>query len=132
MGFNKRYLDRGIILKNLSKIDSLLNTDALILDSWSSNFINDLNPKQKNHRIVIIEETKISSNPNDWISNRFFSEMTSLSELLILLSTEASWVDISATIEILKLDIPEDIRGKFEEQKKLCIESIINYYDSLI
>jgi hypothetical protein len=132
MGFNKRYLDRNMILKNLSKMDSLLNSDALILDSWSSNFIGDLNPNHRKHRVIIMDETKFSSNPHDWINHRFFPNMFSLSELLISLSTEPTWVDIQATLDILKPNIPEESMGKFEEIKKLCIESIINHYDSLV
>jgi hypothetical protein len=43
MGFNKRYINKEIILSNLSTIDILLKSDGLTMDVWSSNFIKDLN-----------------------------------------------------------------------------------------
>ena len=35
------------ILENIDRIDEFLDADALILDSWSSNFVNDLNKEEE-------------------------------------------------------------------------------------
>ena len=47
MGFHKRFITKYHILENIDRIEEFLDADALILDSWSSNFVNDLNKEEE-------------------------------------------------------------------------------------
>ena len=62
MGFNKRHLSKEKILSNLSNIDNLLKADSLMMDQWSSYFVEDLKPEQRDLRKELLEDTKFDSN----------------------------------------------------------------------
>jgi hypothetical protein len=132
MGFNKRYLDKEIILSNLSKIDKLLKADALIMDMWSSNFIKDLSEKQRKLREELITDTMFSSNNNDILNHKNFYLLNSLSESLINLSTNPSWVDIHIIYIKTGFKIEESEAGFFDKISKKATDAVISYYDSLI
>ena len=132
MGFNKRYLDKDLILSNLSKIDKLLNADALIMDMWSSNFIKDLSQKQRMLREELIIDTMFSSNNNDILNHKNFYLLNSLSEALINLSTNPSWVDIHIIYIKTGFKIDESEAGFFDKISKKATDAVISYYDSLI
>ena len=132
MGFNKRYLDKSLILSNLSKIDKLLNADALITDMWSSNFIKDLSEKQRKLREELVTDTMFSFNPNDVLNHKNFYLLNSLSEALINLSTNPSWVDIHIIYIKTGFKIEESEAGSFDKISKKAIDAAISHYDSLI
>lgn len=53
MGFNKRFITKEKILNNLSDLNMLFKSDALILDSWSSNFHREINLKDSPANIAL-------------------------------------------------------------------------------
>jgi hypothetical protein len=132
MGFNKRYLDKEIILSNLSKIDRLLKADALIMDMWSSNFINDLSENQRKLREELITDTMFSSNQQDMMNHKNFYLLNSLSEALINLSTNPNWVDIHIIYIRTGFEIEESEAGLFDKISKKATDAVISHYDSLI
>jgi hypothetical protein len=132
VGFNKRYLNKSLILSNLSKIDKLLNADALITDMWSSNFIKDLSEKQRKLREELVIDTMFSSNPNDVLNHKNFYLLNSLSEALINLSTNPRWIDIHVIYIKTGFKIEESEAGSFDKISKKAIDAAISHYDSLI
>jgi hypothetical protein len=132
MGFNKRYINKEIILSNLSTIDILLKSDGLTMDVWSSNFIKDLNKNQRKLRDELISDTIFSSNPNDVLNHKNFYLLNSLSETLINLSTNPSWVDIHIIYIKTGFKIEESEAGFFDKISKKAIDAAISHYDSLI
>lgn len=131
MGFNKRYLNKEIILSNLSNIDKLLKADSLIMDMWSSYFIEDLNSKQRELREVLLEDTKFDSSGN-YQNHKYFYLLNSISEAIINLSTDPSWLDIQIVCIKTGFKIEESEKGKFDLLRKKAIDSAINYYDNLV
>jgi hypothetical protein len=128
MGFHKRYLNKEIILSNLDNIDRLLKADALIMDMWSNKFVNDLNQEERLLREKIKEDQKFLSGCPD--KHEDYSKLNSLSEALIGLMTNPTWLDIHFTKTRLCLEFPFNFGGNFEIQKEKCIQEIIKYYDS--
>jgi hypothetical protein len=132
MGFNKRYLNKEIVLSNLSKIDKLIKADALIMDSWTSFFIEDLSQKQRELRKELIEDTLIYSDASQYQNHKNFYLLNSLSEAIINLSTNPSWVDIHIVNIRCKFEILESERGSFQILTKKSLESAISYYDEMV
>ena len=128
MGFHKRYITKDKLLENIHHIDEYLNADALVMDSWSVNFCKDINKKDREIRKKIIYDTGCWS--GSFNSHVNYSQLVSLSEALISLSNNPSWVDIQFTIEKLNIKVNEDEAGIFDILKNKCINSIINYYAS--
>ena len=126
MGFHKRYITKETILLNISDLDRLFKADALIMDMWSTRFTNNLNLKERKLREKIKEDQKFSSGCPD--KHPQYSELKSLSEALIGLMTNPTWLDIHFTKTELGLQFPFEWGGQFETQKNKCIESIIEYY----
>ena len=66
MGFHKRFITKDLILsqKSFEDIEGLFNADALIFDTWSSNFFQRFDEKYKDYqdkRNLINEEHKFQS-----------------------------------------------------------------------
>lgn len=59
MGFNKRYITKEKILNNLSSLNMLFKSDALILDTWSSNFHKEINLKNSPANLALNYPSKI-------------------------------------------------------------------------
>lgn len=128
MGFNKRFIKKEIILNNIdnpSYIEGLVKGDALIMDTWSKNFFDNFDLKWKIYNSL---REKLN---NDFIysSNKLehddYPKLKKLSNVLINLKTNPSWVDIILAGELLKQkndEIPNI--GKFK--------SLVNYYIKLI
>ena len=131
MGFNKRYLNKERVLSNLSNIDKLLKADSLIMDMWSSYFIEDLNLKQRELREVLLEDTKFDSSIN-YQNHKNFYLLSSISEAIINLSTNPSWVDIHIVWVKTGFKIEESEKGKFDLLTQKAIESAVTYYDNLV
>lgn len=143
MGFNKRYISKDNILfylKNESitpilremKINQLFKADALILDHWSSNFYNDLNPGERDIRKNLHEKYKFHSG-FDFIRDDDYKNLKSLSESLISLCGETPlWVDIFVVKEKLNVQFDNEDAGKFSIMKQKCIDSIIEHFDGFI
>lgn len=128
MGFHNRTLTKEIILTNLHNIDSLLNADAFITDSWSSKFIKDINRKERLLREKIKLDNQFQSGcPNKHID---YSKLESLSETLISLKTNPDWLDIHFTQDKLgrfHLEIHE--MGVFEVLIEKSIDAIIIHFE---
>jgi len=138
MGFNKKYLTKETILSNLSNIDKLLKADALVMDMWSSYFVYDLDPKQRDLRKTILEDTQFDSSGDKYKSHPNLSLLTSISETLINLSTNPDFVDlhIASSIKTNFRNKEPEIINKvyathFDSIVDRAINSIISYYDSL-
>ena len=127
MSFSKRYITKETILLHISDLDRLFKSDALIMDMWSRKFSNDLNRDERKLRENIKEEQKFLSGCPD--KHPQYSELKSLSETLIGLLTNPTWLDIHFTKTKLGLQFPFELGGDFETQKNKCIESIIEYYN---
>ena len=132
MGFNKRYVDKSFILKNINDLDMLLKAGAIITtDSWSQKFLADLNPKEREVRKIISENTQLDAD----LFSAFrkyppYNKLRSLSECLISLKIRPSWIDIGIAINKLNLQIDNaDESGKFDVLKDKCIDAIILHYE---
>jgi hypothetical protein len=128
MGFNKRYLNKEILLSNIEKIDLLLNVDALVMDSWASNFIKDINKNQRRIRKELINDIGYDLSMK-YINHRNFYLLNSLSEAIINLKTNPNWVDIH--IVWIKTGFKLDEQGNFDILSKRALEYAISYYDRI-
>ncbi len=126
----KKYIRKEYLLINIVNIDSLLKSDLLVMDRWSTNFIKDMNYNERIIRKKIKEEESYKSGcPNNNIN---YFKLKSLSETLISLKTNPSWLDIHFTQDKLgRFNLSIDEFGKFDILVQKSINSIINYYDSL-
>jgi hypothetical protein len=127
MGFHKRFITKDLILSDIQNLDILLSSDALFFDNWSGRFCSDLNKKERALRNKIKEDQKFLSGCPD--KHPQYGELKSISEALIGLITNPTWLDIHFTKTKLGLEFPFDWGGNFEIQKEKCIQEIIKYYD---
>ena len=143
MGFNKRYIRKEMILENVSNINficKLVNADALIIDTWSSNFYDNFNfkcVKYNKIREVIKKDIIFNSHHNNVLNHENYKELFNLSNVLLNLKTDPSWVDVLLTGDILneidtdfmkKKDTPKEITGRFDELVIYHIKLIEEYY----
>ena len=122
--------DRLTALTREIKIDTIFDSEILILDSWASKFYKELNPIESEIRKSLKEKHKFSSS-HSFINDDDFKNLNSLSEALISLLTEQSpWIDIHLVIEKLKLrdSIPPEDHGKYTVLRDKCIEALIGYF----
>jgi hypothetical protein len=126
MGFHKRFISKELVLSqnNFEDIESLLKADALIFDTWSSNFFKRFDEnyiEYQKKRQELIEKNKFASvfsNTNDF-------DKYHISNVLINLKTNPSWLDIHICIESFRpIEIPQTISGKFDLLCKFCIQLI--------
>jgi hypothetical protein len=127
MGFHKRFITKDLILSDIKNLDILLSADALFFDSWSERFCSDLDTEERKLREKIKEDQRILSGCHD--KHEDYNKLNSLSETLIGLITNPTWLDIHFTKTKLHLEFPFDWGGNFEIQKEKCIQEIIKYYD---
>lgn len=129
MGFHKRYLSKEIVLSNLNNIDKLLKADALIMDMWSTRFVNDLNREERLLREKIKEDQKFLSGCPD--KHEDYSKLNSLSEALIGLTVNPTWLDIHFVQDKLgRFELQLDEFGNLDKLKQKAISAIIEYYSS--
>ena len=127
MGFHKRYINKVCILENITDLDTLFKADALIMDMWATKFTNDLNREERQLREKIKEDQKFLSGCPD--KHPDYDKLDSLSEALVGLMTNPTWLDIHFTKTKLGLQFPFEDGGLFEVQRDKCIKAIIDYYD---
>lgn len=129
MGFHKRNITKEIILSNINNIDFLLSSDASVLDDWSSKFIKDIDAKERIIREEIKKELMYSSGCPDRYEN--YKILKSLSETLISLMTNPSWLDIHFTQDKLGrfTDLKLEEMGVFEILKQKSIDRIIEHFN---
>lgn len=129
MGFHKRFITKYHVLENINRIDEFLDADALIMDTWSSNFVRDLNKDERILREKMKSELNfLSGCPS---SHAKYHELESLSETLISLFLSPTWLDIHFTKSMLNLQTPLELSGKFDEQVELCKSEIIKHFESI-
>ena len=126
---DKTYLTKEKILSNISKIDSYMNSEALVMDKWSSDYISDIRPNQRALRVDIIKDTSILSS-GIFHNHKNFYLIGSLSEALINLISNPNWVDINIVWIKTGFEIKEEEKGRFDLLVKRAIESVILYYDT--
>ena len=128
MGFNKRYITKETILLNISDLDRLFKADALIMDNWSRKFSDDLNREERQLREKINEDQKYSSGCPD--KHPDYPQLNSLSEALIGLMTNPTWLDIHFVQDKLgRFQLEIDEFGDFEKLKTKSIEAIVNHFN---
>lgn len=127
MSFNKRYVTKEQLLDRIKEgrdsLDSYLSADALILDSVSSKFVDDLSNKNEKTRERLCKLYTISSG-DEWRNDPDYLKLNSLADCLIYLYTDPSWIDISVALELMNIEIPESIRGQFTKIKEFVIDKI--------
>lgn len=131
MGFNKSYVDKDSILKNilLNNLSNQLNSDAIIcMDLWSNKFLTSISISERKIRESLIEKYQFESS-HSFINDSNFKSLKSLSECLINLITNPHWIDIIITIDKLNLSIDKTEIGNFNILKDKCIEAIIESFD---
>lgn len=137
MGFNKRSIDKNMILDNIYNIQyitKLTKADGLIMDQWSKNFFDNLNfniDYYSVHRELIESDTIFDSSLNSIHNHPDLDKLKSLSNILINLNNSPSWIDVVLTFEILgSSDMDKEIRGRFQPMVEYCISKIIDYYST--
>lgn len=128
MGFNKRNIDKDKLMKNLdfSKINMLARSDALILDKWCTKFYDNYDFKYQDYqekREKILQKTMFDSF-HSFDEFDTYGDLKSLSNIFVNLTTNPNWLDIWLTMEIIKIDVPKESHGKFDDLLKLCLGSI--------
>lgn len=128
MGFFKRFVTKDLILSQKSNEDilHLLDADAIIFDTWSSNFFKRFDNNHQEYqdkRLKKIEENKFSSSYSDIQDfNTYY-----ISNILVNLKNDPCWIDIHVCIESFKpIEIPIGISGQFDLLCKFCINLIEN------
>ena len=144
MGFHKRYIKKEMILENVDNIPyvtRLVKADALIIDSWSDKFYKNFNFKWEKYqelREILNEDVKFWSMHSKTLEHENYPKLKNLSNVLLNLKTDPSWVDILLTTDILKeLDMefvenqnpPKEINGKFTKLVPYFIKVIEEYYE---
>jgi hypothetical protein len=128
MGFHKRFITKDLVLsqKSFEDIEKLLNADALIFDTWSSNFYKRLDEnfeEYQSKRLQYIEDNKFASS---FSSTESFDKYY-ISNILVNLINNPHWLDIHICIESFNpIEIPLPISGKFDLLCKFCIQLIEN------
>jgi len=143
MGFNKRYIRKEMILENVTNIpyvSRLVKADALIMDTWSDNFFKNFDFKWKKYqelRVKLNDDVKFWSMHGPTLEHENYPKLKSLSNVLLNLKTDPSWVDILLTHDILKeMDMefvekqnpPQEISGRFDKLVPWHIKLIEGYY----
>ena len=126
MGFHKRYITKDLILSNINDLDRLFNADALITDMWSSRFIDDLNESELVIRESINNRWRIKSSL-DYKIDPQFKELNSMSECLVSLMKNPTWLDVMLVHE--RLGLTNCGSGNFTDSVSNSIQRIIDYYD---
>ena len=92
-------------------------------------FYQDLDPIERKLRIKIKEDQKYSSGCPD--NHQDYPKLKSLSETLISLKTNPTWLDIHFTQDKLgRFELEINEFGVFDILKEKAIKAIINYYES--
>ncbi len=131
MRSHKRYITKDGILSNIHDIDGYINADALVMDSWSSKFVNDLKPEERPIRKKIKDDLRFSSSgcPNN---HPLYPKLESIAESLIKLKTDPDWTDIHFVQSSLgRFEVEFEDQGKWDILREKAIKSIIEYYDSI-
>jgi hypothetical protein len=119
-------------IKNISYISNLVNADALIIDSWSKKFFDNFNFKWKTYqksRSKIIQDVMFSSDHRSIIEHINYVKLKNLSNILINLKTDPSWVDILLTYDITGTIANEEYAGNFDKLVIDCINKINSIYE---
>lgn len=139
MGTDIRHISKSTIiylLKNENftaavremKINTLFHSELLVMDDWTSKFYHDLNPKERKIRIELHEKYAFDSSSN-FINDNDFKDLKSLSEALLSLVNNPSWIDIFIVIDRLKIVITPDESGRFELIREKCIDALIDFFE---
>jgi len=103
MSFNKRYVRKEMILNKIddvSYIFRLFNSDILIMDDWSNNFL-----KNFNYNCESLDKVrKQLIDGGDYNDN--YKKLFNLSNIFINLKTDPTLVDVKLTYDSLNKEIP--------------------------
>jgi hypothetical protein len=103
MSFNKRYVRKEMILNKIddvSYIFRLFNSDILIMDDWSNNFL-----KNFNYNCESLD--KVRKQLIDGVDyNDNYKKLFNLSNIFINLKTDPTLVDVKLTYDSLNKEIP--------------------------
>jgi len=127
MGFHQRFITKESIIDNISEIDEYLEPSSMIFDNWSSNFQSEINPDERPLRESIKRKMEFSGGKA--YQHYGYEKLTSLSECLISLMTEPSWLDVQFVKDKLGFELTLEEQGRFDILVKKSIDAIINYFD---
>jgi|LakMenEpi03Aug12_release.lakeMendotaPanAssembly.Ray.scaffolds.fasta_scaffold146267_5 hypothetical protein len=119
--------------KIITMCDILLSVETISqinypMDDWSTKFTNDLNREERQLREKIKEDQKYSSGCPD--KHPDYPQLNSLSEALIGLMTNPTWLDIHFVQDKLgRFQLEIDEFGDFEKLKTKSIEAIVNHFN---
>lgn len=128
MGFFKRFITKDLILtqKNCESVLNLLEADAVVFDTWSSNFFKRFDDNYNDYqekRQKKIEQYQFSSS----YANIQEFDTHHISNILINLKNDPCWIDIHVCLEAFKpVEISSRISGQFELLREYCINLIEN------
>lgn len=140
MGMNTANVDRTYILYLLkndnitavmreAKINSIFNSEILVMDKWVSKFYDELRPKERKIRKNLYEKYRFDSGAS-FINDKDFEDIKSLSEALIsLVGPCPQWLDIVFIAKKLDLHFEDEEIGRFELLRKKCIDAIVEHFD---
>jgi len=110
------------------KIDYIFKYDILVMDNWVSKFYEDLNPLERDIRKYLTEKYMFDSSDN-FVRDKDFESLTSVSEALISLVNNPLWIDIFFISNKFNLITTKDESGDFIKLKQKCIDAAIKYFD---
>lgn len=140
MGLITNNVDKGYILRILKdaditaslremKINSIFNSELLVMDSWSSRFYENLRPIEREVRKDLYDKYRFDSGVS-FIYDKDFEDLSSLSEALIsLVGPNPQWLDIVIVGKKLNLKFEDDETGVWSKQREKCIDAIVKYFD---
>jgi hypothetical protein len=139
MSASKSYINKEDVLRYLNnkgidsitrqiKIDMIFNADMLVMDTWSSKFYHNLNPKEREIRKKLGDKYRYSSSFN-FIEDVDYQDLTSISEALLSLISDESWIDVHVILQKLRINVNEEEVGSYRILKEKCIEAAINHFN---
>lgn len=133
---NKTYIDKSNVIRKdingyrLININYIFKYDALIMDNWVSKFYKDIKPEERIIRKDLDRRYAFHSNLNLILEDSEYKKLESLSEALVSLINEPSWIDIMFVTKKLNIRFERDELGVFDLQRNKCIEALVNYFDA--
>jgi hypothetical protein len=133
MGFNKKYINKKNILLDNEYISIFKKADVIIMDNWCSNFFDNYNWNYKDYECIrkeIIDKYKLSSNLSDIENDGNLYKLENLSNILINLENNSTWIDVILAIRLLNFKLEEEYKGRFDRLVQICKESIKNKFEN--
>lgn len=132
----KAYIDKCNIIRRDNgeychiNIEYTFKYDALIMDKWVGRFYDNLKPEERLIRKDLDKRYAFHSNLNFVLKDNEYKKLESLSEALVSLINDPSWIDIMFVTKKLNIIYESDELGVFDLQRDKCIDALINYFEA--